>query len=103
MVEGDFDSAIVDRVGDLPIYITFDLDSLDPCDAPGVSNLEPMHRGLRAWECMEIFHALRGKNIIGADLVCMIPTKDNEAQVTAMNTMALMFELTSLIADHIKN
>ena len=95
--------AIVDRVGDLPIYITFDLDSLDPCDAPGVSNLEPMHRGLRAWECMEIFHALRGKNIIGADLVCMIPTKDNEAQVTAMNTMALMFELTSLIADHIKN
>jgi len=92
---------IRERVGDLPVYITFDLDVLDPAEAPAVSNLEPMQRGLRAWECMEIFHGMRGLNVIGGDLVCMIPTKDTEAKITTMTTMALMFEMIALIADRI--
>lgn len=91
--------AIRERVGDMPVYITFDLDALDPCDAPGVSNLEPGYRGLRSWEAIKLLQALRGKNVIGADIVCMIPSKDNETQITAMNSVVLMFEMLSLIAD----
>jgi guanidinopropionase len=92
---------IRERVGDSPLYITFDLDCLDPADAPAVSNLEPLHRGMRPWQVLEIFHGLRGLNIIGGDIVCMIPTKDNPNNITAMNAMALMFEMVSLIADYL--
>jgi hypothetical protein len=80
-------------------YITLDLDVLDPADAPAVANLEPLHAGLRASDVMKIFHGLRGLDVIGADIVCMIPSKDNPNNITAMNAMALMFEMISLIAD----
>ena len=93
---------IRERVGDLPVYITFDLDVLDPAEAPAVSNMEPVHRGLRAWECMEIFHGMRGLNVIGADIVCMIPSKDTAAKITSMTAMVLMFEMIALITDYIK-
>lgn len=93
---------IRERVGDMPLYITFDLDVLDPTEAPAVSNMEPGHRGMRAWEAMEIFHGLRGLNVIGGDVVCMIPSKDTEAKITAMTAMVLMFEITALIADCIR-
>lgn len=93
---------IRERVGDLPLYITFDLDVLDPADAPAVSNLEPLHEGLRASQIVKIFHGLRGMNIIGGDIVCMIPTKDNPNNITAMNAMAIMFEMVALIADRME-
>jgi guanidinopropionase len=87
-----------ERVGSSPLYITLDLDVLDPAEAPAVANMEPMQRGLRAYEIMEILHGLRGLDVIGADIVCMIPTKDNPSNLTAMTAMALMFEMISLIA-----
>lgn len=90
---------IRERVGDTPLYITFDLDVLDPTEAPAVSNMEPMQRGFRAWECEQIFHGLRGMDIIGADIVCMIPTKDTAANITSMTAMALMYEFIALISD----
>ena len=93
---------IRERVGDMPLYITFDLDVLDPADAPAVSNLEPLHEGLRASQIVKIFHGLRGMNIIGGDIVCMIPTKDNPNNITAMNAMAIMFEMVALIADRME-
>ena len=83
----------------MPVYITFDLDALDPIDAPGVSNLEPGYRGLRCYEAIKLIQSLRGTNIIGGDIVCMIPSKDNETQITAMNSVVIMFEMLSLIAD----
>ncbi len=94
---------IRERVGDLPVYITLDLDVLDAVEAPGVANLEPGHRGLRAWEIIEIFHGMRGLNILGADIVCMIPSKDTAARITAMTAMVLMFEMIALITDYIRN
>jgi guanidinopropionase len=92
---------IRERVGDAPLYITFDLDVLDPTEAPAVANMEPMHRGMRAWEVMKIFHGLRGLNVIGGDIVCLIPTKDNPSNITSMTAMALMFEMIAMIADRI--
>ena len=92
---------IRERVADLPLYITLDLDVLDPADAPAVANLEPLHAGLRASDVMKILHGLRGLDILGGDIVCMIPSKDSPNGITAMNSMALMFEMLSLIADRL--
>jgi guanidinopropionase len=95
--------AVRERVGDAPIYITFDLDSLDPADAPGVSNLEPGYPGIRVGEAVRMLQGLRGLNVVGADVVCIMPTKDSPNQITAMNAMVLMFEMLCLMADYIKS
>jgi len=94
---------IRERVGDAPLYITFDLDVLDPAEAPAVSNLEPGYAGMRAAEAVDVLQGLRGLDVIGADIVCMIPGKDNPSQITAMTAMVLMFEMIALISDRLKN
>ncbi|WP_137389792.1 arginase family protein [Rhodoligotrophos defluvii] len=91
------------RVQDQPIYITFDLDVLDPADAPAASNLEAGYRGLRAHEAIEILRGLRGLDVIGADIVCYIPTKDSPNQITGLTASVVMFEMISLIADYLRS
>ena len=90
--------AIRDRVGDNPVYITFDLDSLDPSIAPGVSNIEPGFSGFSIREATRLLQGLAGLDIIGADVVCLMPTKDSPNQITAQMAMVMMFELLSLVA-----
>ncbi|MBF9051695.1 agmatinase [Roseobacter sp. HKCCD9010] len=82
-----------------PVYITFDLDCLDPTIAPGVSNLEPGERGFDIDEAVALLRAVRGMNIIGGDIVCMMPTKDSPNQITALTATAVMFEMISMIAE----
>ncbi len=82
-----------------PVYITFDLDCLDPSVAPAVSNIEPGVTGFSIDEAVELLHAVRGMNIIGGDVVCMMPTKDSPNQITAMVGAAVMFEMLSMIAE----
>jgi len=89
---------IREQVGGGPAYITFDLDCLDPSVAPGVANLEPGFGGMSIREATRILQGLRGLDIIGADVVCLMPTKDNPNQITAQVAMVLMFEMISLIA-----
>ena len=86
---------------DRPIYITFDLDCLDPSVAPAVANLEPGSTGFSMDEAVELIHAVRGMNIIGGDVVCIMPTKDSPNQITAMVASAIMFEMISMIAEKI--
>jgi guanidinopropionase len=90
---------IRDRVGDAPVYITFDLDCLDPSVAPAVSNLEPAFTGFTMDEARRLLQAMRGTEVIGADVVCLMPTKDSPNQITAQVAAAIMFELIGLIAD----
>jgi guanidinopropionase len=94
---------IRERVGDAPLYITFDLDVLDPAEAPAVSNLEPCYTGMKSADVIKIFQGLRGLDVIGGDIVCMIPSKDSPNNITAMTAMVLMFEMTALIADYLNN
>lgn len=82
-----------------PVYITFDLDCLDPTIAPGVSNLEPGVCGFSIDEAVELLHAVRGMNIIGGDVVCLMPTKDYPNQMTAMVAASVMFEMISMMAE----
>ena len=76
-----------------PVYITFDLDCLDPTVAPAVANIEPGVGGFGIDEAMALPHAVRGMNIIGGDVVCLMPTKDHPNQITAMVAAAVMFEM----------
>jgi len=87
-------------LGDRPVYITFDLDCLDPTIAPGVSNLEPGEKGFDIDEAVGLLRATRGLNIIGGDVVCMMPTKDSPNNITALTAAAVMFEMISMIAEN---
>jgi guanidinopropionase len=91
-------SLIRERVGTSPCYITFDLDCLDPSVAPGVSNLEPGFSGFSIREATRLLHGLIGLDVIGADVVCLMPTKDSPNQITAQMAMVMMFEEICLIA-----
>lgn len=94
-------SQIKEVLGENPVYITFDLDCLDPTIAPAVANLEAGSVGFNIDQAIQLIRATRGMNVIGADIVCMMPTKDNPNQVTAYTAAAIMFELISVIADNI--
>jgi guanidinopropionase len=84
-----------------PVYITFDLDCLDPSVAPAVSNLEPGVGGFSIDEAVQLLHAVRGMNIIGGDVVCLMPTKDSPNQITAMVAASVMFEMVSMMAERV--
>ncbi len=94
---------IRERVGDAPVYVTFDLDVLDPTVAPAVSNMEPGYPGLSSGDAIALLNGLRGLDVIGADIVCMIPSKDNPNKITAMTAMVLMFEMIGLVADRLRS
>ena len=87
-------------LGDRPVYITFDLDCLDPTIAPGVSNIEPGEKGFDIDEAIALLRAARGLNIVGGDVVCMMPTKDSPNNITALTASAIMFEMISMIAEN---
>lgn len=90
---------INERTGDEPLYITFDLDCLDPTVAPGVANIEAGTEGFRMSDVIPILQAMRGKNVIGGDVMCPMPTKDSPNQITSLVGMSIMFEMISLLAD----
>ena len=69
--------------------------------APAVSNLEPGFTGLTMDEASQLLRAMRGKDVIGGDVVCLLPTKDSPNQITAMAASAVMFELIGLVADRV--
>lgn len=73
--------AIMERVGDHPAYISFDIDCLDPAFAPGTGT--PVPGGLASWQALELIRGLTPLNMIGMDLVEVSPAYDH-ADITAM-------------------
>ena len=81
---------VLDRMKvDGPIYISFDLDALDPAFAPGISHREP--GGMSTREAIAHIHAITGK-IAGADIVEFNPAQDT-TQITATVAAKLMKEI----------
>ncbi len=76
-----------------PVYLSIDMDCLDPAFAPGVSHHEP--GGFTTRQVLDIIHRLRG-NIIGADIVEYNPDRDF-GSVTAMVAAKLLKELIGRI------
>ena len=93
---------IRERVGDAPAYITFDMDAFDPTVAPAAANIQPDGTGFFMEEVLAILDGLRGLEVIGGDVVCIVPTKDNPNNITSLNGMVIMHEQISLIADRLK-
>ena len=97
----DVVAEIRDTLAGRPVYVTFDLDCLDPTVAPGVSNLEPGAKGFDIDQAVELLHAVRGLDIVGGDVVCMMPTKDSPNRITALTATAVMFEMISMLAENV--
>ena len=87
-----------ENIGDNPIYLTFDLDALEASVAPAVSNIEPGCTGCTIDEAKELIQSVKNKNVSGGDVVCLMPTKDQKNNITAMVAASIMFEIISVIA-----
>lgn len=81
--------------GNDPVYITFDIDALDPAFAPGTGT--PVPGGLTTYEAQRILRSLRIKNLVGADIVEVCPPYDH-AGITALAAVDVMFELMCIFA-----
>jgi arginase len=78
---------------DGPVYLSLDLDGIDPAHAPGVSHHEP--GGLTTRDVLHVLHALRGR-LVGADLVEFNPARDSSG-ITAMLGAKLYREIVDAL------
>ncbi|GAA4880771.1 agmatinase [Paenibacillus vulneris] len=83
------------RVGDRPVFLTFDIDFLDPVYAPGTGT--PEVGGFTTYEAQKMLRGLAGLNFIGFDLVEVLPDRDAN-QITALNAANIAFEFVCLLA-----
>jgi agmatinase len=83
------------RVGDRPVYVSIDIDVLDPSHAPGTGTPEP--GGLTTRELQQILRGLRDLNLVGADVVEVAPAYDH-AELTTVAAANLVYELLGLMA-----
>ncbi len=79
------------RVASGPVYVTFDIDAVDPAFAPGTGT--PEVGGLTSQEAQQLVRGLAGLNIVGCDVVEVSPLYDGPGQITALLAANLMFEL----------
>ncbi|CAN5358085.1 agmatinase [soil metagenome] len=83
------------RLGDRPVYVSVDIDVLDPAHAPGTGT--PEAGGLTSRELLEFLRALRQHRIVGADVVEVSPAYDH-AQITGIAAAHVAYELiTSMV------
>lgn len=87
-------------VGDVPTYISFDVDGLDPVYAPGTGT--PEIGGLTTLEAQAFIRGLRGVNLIGADVVEVSPPFDPTGN-TALVGATLMCEILFILAEAVAN
>jgi guanidinopropionase len=83
-------------VGNGPVYLSFDIDSLDPSQAPGTGT--PEAGGLTALQALRLLRALRGIDFVGGDLVEVSPPFD-VGGLTAFNGASVVFEILCLLAE----
>jgi len=73
-----------------PVYLTFDIDCLDPAFAPGTGT--PVCGGLSSWQALEVIRNLVGINLVGMDIMEVAPAYDvGEVTATAAATLAAEF------------
>ena len=78
------------KIGDAPVYLTYDIDSLDPAFAPGTGTVEV--GGLTTWQALEIVRGCAGLNLVGGDLVEVSPPYDPSGN-TALIGANLLYEM----------
>ena len=87
-------SQIKKVIGDMPVYLTFDIDALDPSAAPGTGT--PVIGGPSAAQVRKLLHALKGLNVVAADLVEVLPAYDS-SEITALAAATIAQDLMYLM------
>lgn len=84
------------RVGDLPVYLSIDIDVLDPAFAPGTGT--PEAGGLSSRELLRLLRSLDGLNLVGADVVEVAPAYDH-GEITTIAAATVIYDLLALMAN----
>ena len=87
---------IRNRVGENPLYLSIDIDVLDPAHAPGTGT--PEIAGMTTREMVNVLRGLSGMNLISADVVEVAPAYDH-AELTSLAAATIIYELTNLFAN----
>ena len=82
-------------LGDRPVYLSFDIDCLDPSYAPGTGT--PVCGGLSSYQAMSILRGMAGINLVGMDIVEVAPAYD-VGEITALAASHLAMEMLYLHA-----
>jgi len=84
-----------ERAGDAPVYVSFDIDGLDPAFAPGTGT--PVVGGLASWQALEFIRALEPLKLIGMDVVEVSPPYDH-AEITALAAATVAHDFLCVLA-----
>lgn len=87
--------AITERVGDLPVYLSVDIDVLDPAFAPGTGT--PEAGGMTSRELLRVLRALTGLHLVGGDVVEVAPAYDH-AEITTLAAATVAYDIITLMA-----
>ena len=83
------------RIGDSKVFLTFDIDFVDPAYAPGTGT--PEIGGFTSRETLNIIRGLKDLNYIGFDLVEVLPAYD-PSEITALLAANIVYEFISIIS-----
>jgi agmatinase len=86
---------ILARASNQPVFLSFDIDFLDPAYAPGTGT--PEVGGFATWQAQYLLRGLAGLKIVAADVVEVLPANDH-GQITAHAAATIAWEILSLIA-----
>ena len=86
---------ILERVGDKPCFLTFDIDFVDPAYAPGTGT--PEVGGFTSLEALDLVRKIKDLNFVGFDLVEVLPAYDH-GEITAYLAANIVFEYLSILA-----
>lgn len=86
----DMVAQIKEIVGDMPVYLTFDIDCLDPAFAPGTGT--PVVGGLTSDRALKLLRGIQSLNIVGMDLVEVAPAYD-QSEITALAAATVALEM----------
>ncbi len=89
-------SEILQRTGNLPVYISVDIDCLDPAYAPGTGT--PVAGGISSDKLLQILRGLAALNIVAADVMEVAPAYDS-SEITALAAATVALELLYVLAD----
>jgi agmatinase len=93
---GVYADLVRERVARRPVFLSFDIDVLDPAFAPGTGT--PEVGGLSTAEALAFLRALAGVDLVGADVVEVSPPYDGAGQQTALAAAIVAYELLGLRA-----
>jgi agmatinase len=89
-------NVVRDRAAGAPVYLSFDIDALDPAFAPGTGT--PVPGGLASWQALELVRGLGPLDLVGMDIVEVSPPFDH-AEVTALAAAHLAHDWLCVLAE----